>query len=160
MALKQEFPWLAAIYLVPIAFSFAWLGNWPVYAHSLGLSEQERASVEMRRAIDQTNDVVNQVNRLMKHIRNFSDSDVLLLHAEYVGLCFLQAKTRIGLSVGLFSALGRLIFGVLGDWVPKGRGAAQPELSRLSCCKNRSAMRALEVVEVVFLMVLVVEMVE
>ncbi|CAK9043363.1 Ankyrin-2 (ANK-2) (Ankyrin-B) (Brain ankyrin), partial [Durusdinium trenchii] len=68
----QDFPWLAAIYLVPIAFCFAWLGNWTVYANSLGLSE--------------------------------------------------QAKTRIGLSVGFFSAAGRLIFGILGDWTPKGRG--------------------------------------
>ncbi|CAK9106781.1 Uncharacterized protein SCF082_LOCUS49730 [Durusdinium trenchii] len=74
----KDFPWLAAIYLVPIAFCFAWLGNWTVYANSLGLSE--------------------------------------------------QAKTRIGLSVGFFSAAGRLIFGILGDWTPKGRGLVGLEL--------------------------------
>ena len=33
----QDFPWLAAIYLIPIAYCFAWLGNWPVCATSLGL---------------------------------------------------------------------------------------------------------------------------
>lgn len=75
---NKDFPWLAAIYLIPIAYCFAWLGNWPVCATSLGLSP--------------------------------------------------EAQTRIGLSVGLFSALGRVIFGLLGDWVPRGRGLVGLEL--------------------------------
>lgn len=75
---NKDFPWLAAIYLIPIAYCFAWLGNWPVCATSLGLPA--------------------------------------------------EAQTRIGLSVGLFSALGRVVFGLLGDWVPKGRGLVGLEL--------------------------------
>lgn len=34
----------------------------------------------------------------------------------------------MGLNVGLFSALGRLSFGVLADWTPKKRGPIGLEL--------------------------------
>ncbi|CAJ1399242.1 unnamed protein product [Effrenium voratum] len=38
----KEFPWLAAVHLVPIAFSFAWLGNWTVCAQCLHLPSQDQ----------------------------------------------------------------------------------------------------------------------
>ncbi|CAJ1348044.1 unnamed protein product [Effrenium voratum] len=72
----KEFPWLAAVHLVPIAFSFAWLGNWTVCAQCLHLPSQD--------------------------------------------------QIRIGLSLGLFSAMGRLLCGLLADWAPAGRG--QPRM--------------------------------
>ena len=36
----QDFPWLAAIYLIPIAYCFAWLGNWPVAPQVLDSPEE------------------------------------------------------------------------------------------------------------------------
>lgn len=41
----EDFPWLAVLYLIPVAYSFALLGSWSACASSLGLSTLEQTNL-------------------------------------------------------------------------------------------------------------------
>ncbi|CAE7214420.1 unnamed protein product [Symbiodinium pilosum] len=85
IVLAKEFPWLAALHLIPIAYSFAWLGNWSVCAERLMIPEEDRTRIGLGLGL-------------------FSAAGRLLF--GFIGDWAPGGRGRIGLELGFVGSIG------------------------------------------------------